>query len=474
MKAERFLPLLLLLLVPTASHGQALWVIDTLDASVRVSQLSLAIDSTDRLHASYRDASTGRLNYGTWESGVWTTETVVDSGGSSSLAVTPAGDPSIAYTAWNLLRFTRKTAEGWITEIGDAPGSVVGSPSLGLRSDGRPDIAYLGGVFEWESYCRYATKRTAGWTSEPISSGTVEEEGDLAIGSDDRPRIAFAEKFSGEENKLVVAMLEQDEWNTETVDSGGYGFGWNRGVRLAVDAAGRPQTAYLHIDGDYESSNYTIRFASRSASGAWNKTDIEWVPNDWWMNLNNWMVMHDLALGPDGSPRVLYFKGIDSTGVHAESLLVARRVDGSWIKECVRPGAVRDAALALDSEGTPFVLFRLPPPAPGLFLARRVDATGTSSAPRPASAVKLSVRPNPMHGAVATISFAIPGTEGGALAIYDIRGRVVRSFDAYAPSGALDFDGADASGRPLAPGVYFVRLESADGRAATVRLAIVR
>jgi hypothetical protein len=57
--------------------------------------------------------------------------------------------------------------------------------------------------------------------------------------------------------------------------------------------------------------------------------------------------------------------------------------------------------------------------------------------------------------------------------IYDIRGRVVRSFEAAAPPGALAWDGADASGRPLAPGVYFVRLANG-ASSATTRLTIVR
>jgi flagellar hook assembly protein FlgD len=62
------------------------------------------------------------------------------------------------------------------------------------------------------------------------------------------------------------------------------------------------------------------------------------------------------------------------------------------------------------------------------------------------------------------------------LRVYDLRGALVRTLvDADLPRGShqATWDGRDASGRGMASGSYFARLE-AGGRGETVRMALVR
>ena len=74
------------------------------------------------------------------------------------------------------------------------------------------------------------------------------------------------------------------------------------------------------------------------------------------------------------------------------------------------------------------------------------------------------VRPNPFSGA-ADIRYVVPDgdTHRVIMRLYDVRGRLVRTLvDGDRAPGAHDvrWDGADARGNPVSPGVFFVRLET--------------
>jgi uncharacterized repeat protein (TIGR01451 family) len=71
-------------------------------------------------------------------------------------------------------------------------------------------------------------------------------------------------------------------------------------------------------------------------------------------------------------------------------------------------------------------------------------------------------RPNPFRES-ATIQFDVPNREAAVLSIFDVTGRLVHTLvrEELAPGRyAPVWDGRDGGGRIVAPGVYFVRLES--------------
>jgi hypothetical protein len=81
--------------------------------------------------------------------------------------------------------------------------------------------------------------------------------------------------------------------------------------------------------------------------------------------------------------------------------------------------------------------------------------------------------PNPSRGAV-VFSFEIPSSVPVRLDVYDLRGRHVRQLadePAFAGRGSRAWDGADAGGVHVPPGLYFVELR-AGGR--TDRTRVVR
>ena len=112
--------------------------------------------------------------------------------------------------------------------------------------------------------------------------------------------------------------------------------------------------------------------------------------------------------------------------------------------------------------------------------AFRIDLNGVVGAPVVAAAggggLRLGApRPNPSSGR-AGLSFALPAAGPARLVMHDVVGRRVRTLhDGPAPAGRSDvsWDGRDESGRMVAAGVYFAKLE-AGGESRTVKVSRVR
>ena len=109
-----------------------------------------------------------------------------------------------------------------------------------------------------------------------------------------------------------------------------------------------------------------------------------------------------------------------------------------------------------------------------------VFATSATAAPPvaipPSAPLRVSARPNPFRGTTA-ISFELARSGKASLAVHDVAGRVVAtllSADRLA-AGAhrAEWNGRDGAGRPSAPGVYFVRLETSEGTSAD-KVTLVR
>ena len=91
------------------------------------------------------------------------------------------------------------------------------------------------------------------------------------------------------------------------------------------------------------------------------------------------------------------------------------------------------------------------------------------------STLTLDAAPNPFGGGT-VISYVLtrPGRVG--VAIYSVTGQKVATlFEGERPSGfgIVEWRGMDGDGKPVAPGLYFCRLE-AEGRSLTRKLTMMR
>ncbi len=108
-------------------------------------------------------------------------------------------------------------------------------------------------------------------------------------------------------------------------------------------------------------------------------------------------------------------------------------------------------------------------------VAAPVVAGGGPSLADAAEVSLVAPRPNPTTGAT-RFAFALGAAAHAELTIHDVRGAAVRTL-ATGPREAgthtVEWDGRDASGRDVSPGIYFARLTAA-GRTAAQKVQIVR
>ena len=73
--------------------------------------------------------------------------------------------------------------------------------------------------------------------------------------------------------------------------------------------------------------------------------------------------------------------------------------------------------------------------------------------------VSFRIAPNPVRGIL-----GIESQGGGRVAVYDLRGRLVRTIlDPHSGPVRAEWNTTDDRGRPLASGVYFIRREGPGG-----------
>lgn len=91
-----------------------------------------------------------------------------------------------------------------------------------------------------------------------------------------------------------------------------------------------------------------------------------------------------------------------------------------------------------------------------------LSTVGAESSARPSALALAAPSPNPVRGA-ASLRFTLPAAASVRLAIHDAQGRLVRVLaegERQAGAHAVTWDGRDASGSPLAAGLYFARLRA--------------
>ena len=104
-----------------------------------------------------------------------------------------------------------------------------------------------------------------------------------------------------------------------------------------------------------------------------------------------------------------------------------------------------------------------------------LPTAATDRPPAAGSALLLNVSPNPFNPRT-VVSFDLPAASTTQLELYDLSGRLVETLvsgELNAGTHSLTWDGTDRSGRPVAAGVYLVRLQ-AGGLSARQKVMLIR
>lgn len=108
--------------------------------------------------------------------------------------------------------------------------------------------------------------------------------------------------------------------------------------------------------------------------------------------------------------------------------------------------------------------------------APSADAPWAHSERLPGIRIK-SVYPNPIQDSSAMIEFSLPNETGARIDVLDSTGRLIRALACRITEGGIGtavWNGRSASGRPISPGVYWIRItSSADEQTEAARSVVV-
>ncbi|MBM4129973.1 T9SS type A sorting domain-containing protein, partial [bacterium] len=185
----------------------------------------------------------------------------------------------------------------------------------------------------------------------------------------------------------------------------------------------------------------------------------------------------------DGAGGVVVVAASFANGDHA-SYRIGIPTGGNWTEVLnsrdaayggsgpTNPGTLTASAVPYDGFGHSLDIAL---PAMGVVVLSNAAVTGVAGDEVRASLGLRPPHPNPSAAGV-RIAFDLPAAGWARIAVYDVAGRLVRTIaDGVhrAGAGEVAWDGADGDGRPVAAGVYMVRVESGD-EAALRKVILLR
>ena len=433
----------------------------------------------------------------------WTVS-VVDSGITSgyarnTLAVDANGAAHIAYLdfAAKDIKYATRDGVGWLVEVVedstalDSP-MITAMPSLALDSQGRPHVVYAA-ARDGANVLVHASRNSMVWNYETIvSTNGWPCDYRLSLDENDQPHVTYS-IWSGVSMDLHYRTRDVDVWSDSIIGEGDQS-------ALVLDDAGCPVVVFRGLSGE----SVTHLQHAALVDGVWSVEELAYQGNWPTLALDGVGLVH---LTTKMGSWVYYATNVTGTWVFTpicQSITDARNapieIDGfgdpviaftdsghnlcwafrygdTWSIDFIDPEGGptwgNTPGMAIDALGYPRVAFR---GGGGLELTTGYDQmlTAVDNQP-PESARALWAVPNPFNP-MTRIKYDVPVDGRVTLRVYDIRGALIRTLvDADLPRGShqATWDGRDASGRGMASGSYFARLE-AGGRVETVRMSLVR
>lgn len=470
-----FTVVLLLVGTGNAEAVHPSWGLDTLYTQSMMRNLSMAIDSTGVIHIGYTDGSPRVLRHGMYDQGMWSSDSITLGGyGPMSIAVSPSGEPVIAFIVRDTLHIARTDSGSWSIEKPEPEywdWCNEGFNPIALDDTGGVHILY-------RKYCNeywYAWEESGAWHQSVVHANSW-QGADLTIGATGAAEIAIASRIGyGSSGELMVLTRDGAGWIEELVDT--VRAPWR--THLSHNPSGDPEIVTTGWSDLGEEWCFRVEHW-QSGGGAWSSHHLD---SDCLDDLNEGGTVSSAGFEIDsrGVPHIL-MDHVDYKGLHPDSLPISKLIYtstnvGTWFEETILEipyGTV--ASLVLDQEEVPVVAYALPGLATAMVIARR-DFTPTGLPPGSAARLDLLLSPNPAHSG--NVQLEIPLLSSGPpleVAIYDVRGRLARTLLTAASDNtrlSLTWDGRSDRGKELPAGVYFVRAR-AGSQTSAAKLVLLR
>ncbi len=256
---------------------------------------SLAIDANDNPHISYFSPYSSSLMYARYYSSSWhidpVTETA-DLGGLTSLALDNTGKPHIAY--WDspnlTVQYTFQDGHSWhfepITTMTGSGQNV--SLAMTLDDANTPHLCF----YDYDAgSLNYAYRNGSDWQIDIVDDDVFYSGQDCSIAIDTlgKPHISYRDLG------LQYARYTGSSWQISTVDDD---FFAGDGLSLALDSDDKPQISYA----DWAATDqYDLRYAFSNGSSWWIEI-VDSVPS------GERFVVTSLALDNDDRPHIGYWQ----------------------------------------------------------------------------------------------------------------------------------------------------------------------
>lgn len=271
---------------------------------------SLALDSRQRPHISYRSGDAKFLKYAFWDGNQWQVEPVGLQGWSSSLALDQQDRPHITYLgSFQRPSYAVRADAGWKTEAIE-PVFTSSSIPLALDADGRPHVSYVSGLdlhYAYHDGTDWSIETVDAGITTTVSSGPIGAYSALELDDQGNPHISYSQYFvdsyaGPKPAALYYAVRPTAAWITETVspvkETGYFS-------SLALDKDGQPHISY------WETNIPDLRYTE------WNGTSWETEIVDDRVNLQG---PTSLKLDSKGLPHIAYCTGNEMRYAHAVEL----------------------------------------------------------------------------------------------------------------------------------------------------------
>jgi len=191
-------------------------------------------------------------------------------------------------------------------------------PSIALKSDGTPYVAYM--LEAMPGFVKNAIRNGSGWDISTIQQGYFYGPLDIAMGPDDVAHITYHDhqenQFRPTKGDAVVAVESAGGWDIETIFDSGHD-GWDARITVADDGS-------VHISAiDPEEFNGRgVEYYVRDDSGKWNVESIG-------SGSLTYKYATSIAVDPDGVPHLAFFDQ------KSNDLALATRGDAGWVIDSV-------------------------------------------------------------------------------------------------------------------------------------------